>query len=225
VAAQNSSSGCLKFFVVGCLVFVVLTIVAAGGIFYVVKNKGAEMIAFGVSKATEKVVEESGLPEEDKEGVRQQMARVTERIAARELGFDRLEVLSESFETGPLPGLFFLQGLQQGPVERSGLSPEEKEDSRRTIERLQHRLVEGTVSAKEIFKEVRRMADGDVENAFESDLSDDEVRSLVESIRTMANEAEIPDGTFRVDVVGEVRKVVDLLLAEGAAGEVEPATP
>ena len=93
---------------------------------------------------------------------------------------------------------------------------EEKVDGRRTIQRLARGVVEKTISQSDL----EQISDGvteigpDGNQKMKESISDEELRTLLADAKQLADDNEIPDEEFVVDLAGEVRKMVDVLLGE-----------
>jgi hypothetical protein len=224
---DKHTSGCLKFFLIGCVVCIVLAVGGAVGMYYLVKTKGLDFAASLITTVTNKAVAESGLSEEEQQGIKDQVGRVTERIKSGEIALTDWERFANTMDQAPFVGLLVLAGFEQGIVHSSGLSKEEKEDASVTIQRVQKGLVEKKIDMTDLKGIADNLGSVGAEGSGSGsdNLSEEEIRTLMADLKTQADEAEISDGTFTVDYVAETRKAVDVLLGEDTSGEVDSATP
>lgn len=225
--AQRESSGCLKFFLVGCALCVLLAIGAVVGGYYLIKAKGPDFVAYVITNATDGMLADSGLSDEEKQGIRGQIDRVTQKLKEGEIAGTDIQRFVEGMDESPFVALIVLAGLEHAAVRPSGLSAEEKDEASRTLQRLQRALVEGTITPVELkpladrFSAIEEAADA----SQRSQLTDADIRTILQDLKAHVDKENIPDATFSVDYINETRKAVDLLLGEETGGDVESATP
>jgi hypothetical protein len=223
---DKQTSGCLKFFLIGCVVCILLAVGGAVGLYYLVKTKGPDLAASFITAVTNEALADSGLSEEEKQGIRDQIGRVTERIKTGGIAIADLKRFGESMDQAPFVGLMILAGFEHGIVHSSSLPAEEKEEASMTIQRVQRGLVESKIEMADLSQIADKLESmGESQAAGSDNLSDEEIKTILADLETKADEAEIPDATYEVDYAAETRKAVDVLLGETTGGEVESATP
>ncbi len=206
----------LLIIVGGCGVVCLLCVLACGGFAYWVRYYVPNMIADTVRDELVVAIEDSDLSDEEKTEVIEQVNRVNSAFKAGDLSFEDVERVGNELEDSPLVAYFAMRTVEAAYLENSGLSDEEKVDGRRTIQRLARGVVEKTISQsdlEEISDGVTEMGPNGEQKMKES-ISDEELRTLLADAKQLADEREIPDEEFVVDLAGEVRKMVDVLLGE-----------
>jgi len=217
---QKSGCGC---YVVGCLVVSLVLLVAACGIGYYVYQNAKIWTANFVDQLVTDVIDESDLPEDQKQGMKQQVGRVTQGIRDGEVGFEQMGEIAQKIAESPAITAIPVVVARHQYINPSGLSDEEKEDANQQLERVARGLFEKTLSDKDFDEIAATIADRGPNNQweFKQNLTDDEVRVFVEKCREKADEAGIPDERYEVDLADELRRSIDEVLGEGKAPVIE----
>jgi hypothetical protein len=131
----------------------------------------------------------------------------------------------KKLEKSPVFLMMQTWGLEKTYLDPSGLSDEEKAAGRRTIERAFRGLVEQKITQEQFTGVVPQpppgQADVKVENGKTvvktsrgpgTPLTDEEVRQMLADLKKLADDAEIPNEPFTVDIGDEVKKLVDEVL-------------
>jgi len=232
---QQSGSGCLWGMLIGCLgVIVVSGLMCAGLVWYVQQNFG-KMVAGIAREGIVATIEASEIPEDEKKDVIAQVDRVVNAYKAGEIDEKDLERLMEEFQGSPAFLLISAWGLEKSYLEPSGLSDEEKEQGRRTIQRAFRGLCEKKISQQQFQAVVptpdadNTHADLEAEMEAEGDappmppmppapppggspLTDDKVRQMLTDLKKLADDAGISDEPYTIDIGDEVKKTVDQAL-------------
>ena len=232
---RASGSGCGLGILLGCLgVFVLCVILCAGGVWYVQQNAGKWMTAM-IREVIVAGVNNSDIPAGEKTEVIAQIDRVVDAFKTGKIKGEDLEPVLKKLEKSPVFVMMQSWGIEKAYLDPSGLSDEEKQQGRRTINRAFRGLVEGKIT-QEQFTGVVPQQPGSVDVKIEngkkvvtthsgerSRLSDEEVRKLLADLKKLADDAEIPDEPFTVDIGDEVKKLVDELLSPQAQPASAPA--
>jgi hypothetical protein len=224
---QPSGSGCGMGLLIGCVVsLVVCVLLCVGGAWYVRSNFDI-WLASGVRQALVMMINESELPAEEKTEVIAQVDRVVDAYKARTINQQQLERLMKELQDSPLFALMMFWGYDAKYVEPSGLDDEEKQQGRRTIERvlrgiydnkLNEHQVRGAMPDSMLVREhhVEIDEDGRVKEPAmnQPPVSDEDVRKFLANLKKLADDAEIPDEPFQLDISDELKKTIDKALAE-----------
>ncbi len=232
---QSEKGNCIKVMLIGCGLMVVLIGMVMVGTYYYLKNHGAEFFSDLMTGFIDTALYESGLPEEDQEKIKEQVARVTDKLKAGEITEEHLTRFSDVFGDGDLFYLFLFEAVEHKSIPESTLSQEEKEDAVRVIHRTKRGLIEGSFTPDQLIyiqKAIPMETDNygneqPVENPTDEQLSD-----LVGDLQIVNDQAEIPEGDYKIDYVNYVRDLVDEILGEesativipDASGEIKSAT-
>lgn len=101
-------------------------------------------------------------------------------------------------------------------VKPSGLSDEEKADARRTLDRLARGVHEKKISETELEQVGAPITvtkpDGSTE--LKETVTDEELRAFLKLARDKADEHEVPDEPFDVNIAEELEKAIDSALEQ-----------
>lgn len=214
---QSSGSGCWLGLLIGCLGTAVLGIVlCAGGVWYVGKNAG-KLVAGAVRKVIVDVVEESQLEAQEKTEVIAQIDRVVNAYSAGKISNEEVQTLLEDLQDNPVFELMQVYGVEQTYLEPSGLTAEEKQAAKRVLARVFRGMNEEKIDRaefEEAMPESMQPQDGDKAVAKPAEkISDDDVKTFISNLKKLADEAEIPDEDFQIDISDELKKDIDKVLA------------
>lgn len=216
---KKRGCGCLGCFL-GCLgVIVILAILGAIGAYYVAQ-KAPDFVRDTIAKG----VEESDLKPEDKQMVMQQVDRLVEGYKEGKVDLQGLGTFAEDFVQSPLMDLLIAFGAKVKYIDESGLTPEEKAEAERTLQRVARGVIEDKISQDELDIALNHISNEVGQSRqFKEEVTDEELRAFLKECKRLADEAMIPDEEMQVDIGGELKKLVDKALGEAPAGE--PADP
>jgi hypothetical protein len=213
LSAQKRPSSALF----GCLgaALVVLFLVAAGGIWLYFN---AKTLVAGVTRdAMVEVVEESGLPEADKDALIAEIDRLEAGVKEGRIGYEQLARIGRAVVESPLVGSFVVLAAEASYLLPSGLSVEEKEAGRVQLERLAHGMIEERLTEEDLDSALDLIShpnsgDGDSRRLKER-LSDDELRAFLAEVERIADASDLPEYPTRIDLGAELRRIIDETLA------------
>lgn len=228
---QKSGCGCGLPILLGCLgVGVIGVLLCAGGVFYVQQNADKWVAGLGreVIVAT---INSSDIPAQEKTEVIAQVDRVVDAYKAREIDQQDLQRILEEFQDSPIFTMIGAWGAEKAYLDTSGLSDEEKTDGRRQIERALRGLLEKKITQDQFSAIIPQKnattttttteynPDGTpkttkTETIGNEPVTDDDVRMMIGKLKQLADDAQIPDEPFTVDIGDEVKKVIDAALEE-----------
>lgn len=217
---KSSGSG-LKTCLVGCLVvFLVMLIIGGGAIWWVSRNANRLIADIG-TKAIDSVLESSQLPPEDKEAIRTEIGRVADALRENRIGQMELIRGLEELASSPAITLIVVTGVRETYLKKSGLDEAEKEAGERSIQRVARGVINGEIPEAKVQEllDLIGTRDGQGNLQLKQQLTDEELRAFLAEAKRVADEAGVPDEEYKVDVVQEVRKIVDRILDENQAGD------
>lgn len=220
-------------FLTGCLiVLAVLVIIAVvAGLWLRANYRG--LVANWATQGVQAVVDDSELSDDQKSQIMAEVETLAtdykeNRISNQEM----LEVFQEIAESPLLP-LGAVYAVDRGYVQPSELTTEEKGDARLQLQRVARGFYEEKISQEELEDVLepiskRQPADADPSD-FNIDLQEpenvtvEELRQFVERARAAADEAEVPNEPYEIDIAAELRKAIDRAL--GRSPEALPPAP
>jgi hypothetical protein len=212
----SSGGGCWLYLLIGCLGTLVLSVALCGFGVWWVKNNAGKLMAMGVRTVIVSVIEGSQLDAAEKKEVIAQIDRVVDAYKAGKITDKELELLFKELEDSPILALVQIWGFEQMYVEPSGLTAEEKQAGRRTVERIFRGIIEKKVT-QGWFQEALPPSMRDRLQGEKADPnarpSDAEVREFLANLKKKADEVEIPDEAYKIDISDELKKDIDKVLA------------
>jgi len=215
-----------------------------GGCYYIVSQvkQGVQEFAGEFARTVAvAAVEQSDLSEEDKKEVVFQIDRVADAYKAGEIDNRVASDILISLSKSPLFILGTLRSIEERQVQQSGLSEDEKVEAKLTIHRVSRGIIEESIDADRVRKlveqhlmEVNNTAetateesdtDVTINDSFDDDEptvqyqlkeqpTEEELRQFLTEMKTLADEAAIPEEPYDVDIGGQFKKVVDDALAK-----------
>ena len=204
-AGETKKSGCgtgAKIAGIGCLVVIIIGVIVA--------VNAKKLISFAGRKVVVSVVKSSGLPEDQQQGLIEQVDRVMEAYAAGELTTEQLGRIMEDIGDSSLLPMAMVTAGYGKYVAPSGLSDEEKARGRLDLQRFGRGVVEKKIGKDDIeeLTDLITASDGD-DKKLKDLLTDEEVRALLAMARKKADESQVPEEAFEVDLVAEFGRVID----------------
>ena len=237
---KSSGSGIGAGLLIGCLgVFLLCVVMCAGGVWYVQRNVDRWAMTF-VREALVAVVNESQIPAQEKTEIVGQVDRVVNAYKARKISQEDLERVMEELQDSSAFSLILLHGTGEQYLDDSGLSEDEKTAGRRVFERALRGIYEEKIAEEDFYAALPDSFESDLPHkpadvdeappaadvvaesgeanaeAMEGEeyaVTDEQVRASLKKLKTMADEAEIPDEPFVIDFGDEVKKAVDAALS------------
>ena len=248
---QRRSGPGIGCFLIGCLGSLLLCLLLCGGAVWYASNNADRWIAGWAGQFIAAMVNEAEIPEQEKKEVIAQVDRVVQAYKNRQINQQDLERIMEELQESPIFALFTAYGLDQLYITPSGLSDEEKQLARRSVQRAMRGVLEKKISQEEFDAAVpdsvgdedmpaeseeppksdesnpstsqpipgdtatppAKAADGVEISTKDVKLTDEQVREFVGKLKKLADDAEIPDEDYQIDIGDEVKRVVDAALA------------
>jgi hypothetical protein len=229
----KSGSGCGWGLLIGCLGTVVLLVVLCAGIGFYVKNNADKWIAGVVREGIVAVINDSDIPGQEKTEVIAQIDRVVDAYKARTINQQDLEGIFSDLQESPVFVLISVWGIEQAYLTPSGLTAEEKEAGRLVVQRAMRGVAEKKISEEALTAAIPgsgHQSAGDEagelplpgDNGPEAPvpesndpsgrLSDEEVRQMLVSLKQLADDAQIPEEPFTIDISDAIKQIVDKAL-------------
>jgi hypothetical protein len=208
----KSQSGIATALLVGLIAFF-LIMVAVG--VYAVRNYNV-WIAHGITAGMNALINNSGIPEQEKAEVTQIISQLKEGYLAEEITMAELGQVLEAIGSCPALPIGLVVQFEQSYVEPSGLNGEEKAAARLHLNRLARGLADGRISwsvIEEILDPISDTgADGKQNLRSPDRVSDTDILEVLVTAREIADEAEISEEMIEVDISDEFKKSVEAAL-------------
>jgi hypothetical protein len=204
---------------IGCLVIAVIGVCVCGGVvWYFYANVGhfKSLMADAARQAIVSGIRESELEESEKQAIIAQVDRVIDQYKAGDISLQQLQQVMEQLAESPLMGAIVVFSVEANYVEPSGLDEEEKQQARRTLQRVLRGVTEEKIRMEELEPAMEHVtvqrAGGSRE--LKQSISDEDLRAFLSDLKEKADQAEIPDEPFEIRISDEFRKAVDRALGE-----------
>ncbi|WP_254507199.1 hypothetical protein [Anatilimnocola floriformis] len=212
-----SKSGCLWGCLIAGLIGLLLLIVACVGGAYYVTTQAKQLVVSGVRFVVVQGIEQSELTAEDKKQVIAEVDRLVDAYRKGEINEKDAENILNELQESPLIPLFVCFGIEKQYLDKSGLSAEEKADARKQLQRLVRGGMDKKIDQEDLDELLAPLQqDGPKgEKQIKPTLTDEEIKTFIAGAKELADEAEVPDEEFKIDIGDEVKKIVDRGLAKG----------
>jgi len=205
-------------------------VVCVAGVWYVASNVDKWLVGLG-REAIVAVVNESELPAEEKTEVIEQVDRLANAYKERKINQADLERVLTELQDSPAMTALALYGIDQAYLEGAELPEAEIAAGRRTFQRVLRGVYEGKISEDNLYallpqEDFAMHIEEDngngklnqeditlVGNVAGDEVSPDELRLTLAKLKVAADNAQIPDEPFQLDIGDEVKKLVDRALA------------
>ena len=201
----------------GCLFMALLVVIGLGVLAYVVYTQGKAIAVEAARMGAIATVNESDLSANDKQEVIEQIDRIADDYKAGKLSNAQVSKLFDEFANSPLLQVGLVYMAEQQYLNPSGLSKEEKEAGSLTLNRVARGVHEGLIppEAVEAALDPWMTTDAQGNEVAKEKVTDAEVREVLVTLKQLADDKQIPEEMFEIDVGGEFRKVVDRIYQQG----------
>jgi hypothetical protein len=126
-----------------------------------------------------------------------------------------LERVFTDLQDAPAIKALALFGMEDQFLADSGLSKKEIDEGRRTFQRALRGVYEGKISDEAFFGALPGFEEDEIRPASTNagEVADDDLRETILKLKVMADNANIPNEPFQIDISDEVKKLVDQVLA------------
>jgi hypothetical protein len=181
----------------------------------VYNNAGA--IAAGAARlAADAIIDDiDGLSAAERQLMKDDTNRLIAGLETGQISEQDLVNFTEELVTGPLGGLVVVAGVSDKYFGPAGLSDDEKARADRALERVARGLSEDELGLPELAPLISRVTEvgPDGETQPKDQLTHQELMDLVADAEKLANDKNIPDEAFVVDIPAAFDKAVDEALA------------
>jgi transcriptional regulator NrdR family protein len=205
---------------IGCLIVFVIGLCLCGGVaslLYMNRGKIREIAADAARQAIVSGIQESDLDEEEKEAVIAEIDQLVARYKSGEITTEQLGRVMDELAQSRLMGVVVMVSIQNQHIEPSGLTAEEKQQAKHTMQRVLRGVFEEKIQQAELEDTLDyvmpRQTDGS--RTWRDSVSDDDLRAFLAELSERADAAGIPEEPFEVKISEEFRQAVARALAEG----------
>lgn len=193
-------------------------VVCVAGVWYVASNIDKWVVGLG-REAIVAAINDSQLPDGEKAEVTAQVDRVVTAYKEKRINQQDLERVMTELQDAPAMQALALYGVEGEFLDGAELPPAELDQAHRTFERALRGVYEGKINDEVFYKALPGYDDEQPlrlasTNPADSDQNnEDDLRELLAKLKVMADNAQIPNEPFQLDIGDEVKKLVDKALA------------
>ncbi|MFK7882820.1 MAG: hypothetical protein AB8F26_01385 [Phycisphaerales bacterium] len=212
---------------VGCGVVLAIFIVVLVGLGVFVAMNARSWAADGMDSMITAMVEEAPINEAEKAETLKVVEGFVQEFRDKKITLAQLGQIMEELPKSAVLPAGVAMGIGRAYFEESGLSDEEKADGQQQLARIAHGIGGGTLEQSDLIEVLQPLkAKATETNAFVLNLpdnssiriknpdavEDDELRAFIESVRSKADERELPPEPPEFDLSGELQKMIDVAL-------------
>jgi hypothetical protein len=192
-------------------------VVCVAGVWYVASNIDKWVVGLG-REAIVAAINDSELPDGEKTEVITQVDRLVTAYKEKRINQQDLERVMTELQDAPALKALALYGIEDEFLAGAELPPAELEAAHRTFERALRGVYEGKINDEVFYKALPGYDDdqpvrlASTNPADADSTSEDDLRELLVKLKVMADNAQIPDEAFQLDIGDEVKKLVDRAL-------------
>ncbi|MCC6659706.1 MAG: hypothetical protein IT437_02345 [Phycisphaerales bacterium] len=209
----------------GCLIALGVLVVVVIAAAVVVAMNWRSWTAGATVAATQAMLNNSTLPQDQKARIMAEVNSLGDDIKAGRVSPSDLTRVYEEIAHSPLIPLAAIEAARQKFIEPAGMTPEEKVAAERSLERFARGVYEGKITPAEdeitdTIKPVVKLNAGNTWE-FKDNPTRQEVDQLVANAKAKADAAGVPDEPYRLSIPDELHKAIARAL--GRATEAPPA--
>ncbi|MHC4198637.1 MAG: hypothetical protein ACYSU0_01400 [Planctomycetota bacterium] len=221
---RQKGFGCLEAAGVGCLVLIVLGLIA-GVVVYFKWESWVRSIAAGAGEiAADSMMDNLGIPADEKEAAMKPVREFAQRIRDGEVGLEQVGAIAEALAEGPALAAIMARGFEVKYLGPSDLPEEEKKAGHISISRFVQGVSTGKIP-KEKAEQIGDICtvetvddDGDQTRKLKDSITTEELKSCLGIMKDAADAAGIEDKEFKVDLAAEIRKAIETGMAKKPGG-------
>lgn len=210
-ARGESKRGCLFYGLIGCAITLLLCLIFGIVMAVLVYRFGKQFATDIAVTALNAVVEDSELPGAEKQEIKTEVQKVASDFKEGKLSTQQVMEIFRGVMQGSIGPYIMCRSLEAAYLDKSGLSADEKTVAKRTLNRMMRGVAEHKISAEQL-----QTLSGDItvegpegSRKLKQSLTDDELRTFLEKCKKLADEKQIPDDEFKVEIAKELRRVIE----------------
>ncbi len=204
---KSGMGGCF----IGCGIFLVASMLICGGVGLYVYMNAKSWATDAVTSIVKEGIKGSEMREEDKTATIAEIDRVADGFKAGKITMEELGKIMEGLTESPLMSILMVYGMQEQYIENSGLTDEEKAAAKLTLQRVARGVVEKKITSSDLDPALSHVMETGPEGqkTAKESITDEDLRQCVAELKTLADDKQIAEGEFVLDVAKELRRVVD----------------
>jgi hypothetical protein len=193
-----------------------LVLLSCGGAIWYVTVNAKNLATTFIAQAVKQTIEGSQMRAEDKKEVIAQIDRVAEGFKQNKINGEELGKIMEGMGKSPLMVVLIVYGVTYDYINRPGQDPAVKSEAERTLQRIARGVAEKKITGDDLeepFSSISQDSDQPRQPGQppqpKQQVSDEDLKKFLADLKMLADEKEIPDEPFELDVGKEVKRIVD----------------
>jgi hypothetical protein len=209
---------------IGCLVIVAIAIVLFAIVLYWISQNWRGWTSEAGSQLVLQMVNESDLPQQEKDEIEVQVDRVADAIRDGDMSLDQMGEIFQKLTQSPVMTTIIVSTADAKYINKSGLPEDEKAQARIVVHRFVRGAMDGTIDEPSVEATLEHIGDRQPNGGWQlkDSVTDDELRAFLTAARMEADEANVPDEPEVFDPSDEVKQIIDEVMTEPAETN-EPA--
>jgi len=199
---------------IGCGIVLVLAmcLVAAGG--YWLWNNAKSLASGVAAEGIIQAVESSDMTDDQKSRIVSRVEQVRDDFVAGDITLEQVGEIGKRISESPAFYIASVMFVEQVYIAPSGLSDEEKEGANRTLQRFARGLYEKSYPMEALDDVLAPIQETDAggHKQFKDKPTNEDLGKLLELAKQKADDADVPDEPFEVDVASEIEDAIDEVL-------------
>jgi hypothetical protein len=201
---------------VGCLVALAILIVIALIIGWYVATHWKGWAAAGVQTVTQKIVAESGLPQDQKSQILAEVQRLGDDFTGGRISMEQLGKVMKEIQESPLLPLAAVQTARKKYIEPSDMKPDEKAAAILSLQRFARGVHEKTIAPAQAaiddaIKPVTTLKPGG-QWELKSSPTRQELDQFIANVKAKADAAKVPEEPYDLNIADELKKAINKAL-------------
>ena len=187
---------------------VIVLIAVCAGIYVALNWKGwAATAAYAASQA---VVQDSGLPEDQRAGILSEVRQLGDDFKTGKITTQQMGLIVQTISEGPLLPLAGVQAARTKYIEPSNMKPKEKADAILNLQRLARGMYEKKIPKEDVNDIVKPVSDLKPNGrwALKANLTRLELDQFIANAKARADKADIPKEPFDLNIADELKKAI-----------------
>lgn len=199
----------------GCLIALGVAAVLIVATIVTISLTWKRMAAAGINVATENLVAQSGLPQDQKDRIVKKVHGFTDDFKAGKITSQQFAELAQTVSDSPLLPLGIAMAANEKYFKTSKLTDEEKAAGLTAIRRFARGVVDEKIKPEEMQTAMTYISTVKGHNSYElkKSVPDEDLRKFIAEVKDRADKAAIPEDAADINVADEVEKVIDKTLA------------
>ena len=206
----SGMSSCL----LGCAIFGVVTLLICGGVVWYVTVNAKNWATDLVASVAKQSVDASEMRDADKTEVKNQIDRLAGGFKAGKITGEELGKVVEQLTKSPLFSVLIIYGVEQQYINDPTTTAEEKAEAERILQRIARGCAEGKITTNDLQGSLSSISNANANQppgqpAEPKEVSKEDLKKCLDDLKKLADDKEIADEPYELNVGAEVKRIVD----------------